>query len=63
MNLRTSIFILIMIVFFQNGCFLTKIITVPMRVSGAVVSIVPGIGETIHDSIDKTAETVDDLPF
>ena len=47
----------------QSGCFLTKVVTVPMRVGGAVVSIVPGIGETAHSAIDQVAETVDDLPL
>ncbi|MCP4107756.1 MAG: hypothetical protein GY749_19790 [Desulfobacteraceae bacterium] len=46
-----------------SGCVLTKIITVPMRVGGAVISIIPVAGNTAHDAIDKAAETVDDLPI
>ncbi len=46
-----------------QGCLLTKIATVPMRVGGAVVSIVPGAGDAAHDAIDEAAEKVDDLPF
>jgi hypothetical protein len=34
-----------------------------MRVTGAVVSIVPGIGNTVHDTIDKAATVVDDVPI
>ena len=60
---RIAILLLILTALFQSGCFLTKIVTVPMRVGGAVVSIVPGVGETAHDAIDKAAETVDDLPL
>ncbi len=46
-----------------SGCVLTKIITVPMRVGGAVISVIPVAGNTAHDAIDKAAETVDDLPI
>ena len=63
MFLRISIVFISLIALSQSGCFLTKIVTVPMRVGGAVASIVPGVGDTAHDAIDKTAETIDDLPF
>lgn len=46
-----------------QGCVLTKVATVPMRLGGAVISIVPGVGNTTHDAIDKAAETVDDIPI
>ena len=47
----------------MSGCLLTKIITVPMRAVGAVVSIIPVAGNTAHDAIDEAAEIVDELPF
>lgn len=46
-----------------QGCVLTKIATVPMRLGAAVVSIVPVAGNTAHDAIDKAAETVDEVPI
>ena len=46
-----------------NGCVLTKVITVPMRVGGAVVSVVPGVGDMAHDAIDEAAEQIDDVPL
>ncbi len=46
-----------------QGCVLTKVVTVPMRLGGAVISIVPGVGNTAHDAIDSAAETVDDVPI
>jgi hypothetical protein len=46
-----------------SGCFLTKIVTVPMRVVGAVVSIVPVAGNTANDVIQGAANTVDDIPL
>lgn len=45
------------------GCVLTKIVSVPMRITGAVVSIVPVAGDTAHDAIDKAAEVVDEVPI
>ena len=46
-----------------NGCALTKVITVPMRVGGAVVSIVPVVGDMAHDAIDEAADQIDDVPL
>ena len=46
-----------------QGCVLTKVATVPMRLGGAVVSIVPGVGNSAHDAIDDAAEVVDDVPI
>lgn len=46
-----------------SGCVLTKVATVPMRLGGAVVSIVPVAGNMAHDAIDEAADVVDDLPF
>ena len=53
----------ILIVLFTSGCLLTKIVTVPMRLVGAVVSIVPVAGNTAHEAIDEAAEMVDEVPL
>lgn len=46
-----------------SGCVLTKILTVPMRVVGAGVSVIPGAGNSVHDAIDTAAEIVDEIPI
>lgn len=46
-----------------QGCVLTKLVSVPMRVTGAVLSIVPVVGNTAHDGIDEAADIVDDVPL
>ncbi len=46
-----------------SGCFLTKVVTVPMRVTGAVISIIPVVGNSIDESIDTAADSVDLLPL
>ncbi len=48
---------------FSGGCVLTKVVTVPMRVVGAVVSIVPAVGNTADDSIDTVADKMDEFPI
>lgn len=55
--------LLIILLFTLNGCFLTKIVTVPMRVGAAVISIVPVVGNTAHDAIDEAAQVVDEIPL
>ena len=62
MNL-TKIMPLMLFFSLLQGCVFTKIVSVPMRLGGAVVSIVPGVGNTAHDAIDKAAEVVDDVPI
>lgn len=61
MKLNTIFFLIVTIIL--QGCVLTKIASVPMRLGGAVVSIVPVAGNTAHDAIDKAADTVDDIPI
>jgi hypothetical protein len=46
-----------------GGCVLTKIVTVPMRVVGAVISIVPLAGNVAHDAIDEAADIIDRVPI
>ncbi len=46
-----------------QGCVLTKIVTVPMRVAGAVISIIPVAGNTADAAIDDAADAVDKLPI
>ena len=57
------LFVLLAAAAMLSGCVLTKIITVPMRVGGAVVSIIPVLGNPVHDTIDGAADTVDKVPI
>lgn len=52
-----------LLAFSLSGCFLTKIVTVPMRVVGAFVSIVPVAGNKVNTVIQTAADTVDDVPL
>lgn len=41
------------------GCGVTKVVTVPMRVGGAVISVVPVVGNAADSVIDTTADIID----
>ena len=57
------VLLLTLCLFICQGCFLTKVVTVPMRVGGAVVSVIPVAGNSVHDSIDEAAKLVDKVPI
>ena len=62
MNLM-KLALLVMVALYLSGCVLTKLITVPMRVVGAAISIIPVAGNTADDAIDDVADTIDDVPL
>ncbi|HHZ68697.1 MAG TPA: hypothetical protein EYO51_03795 [Methylococcaceae bacterium] len=58
-----NLLLLISLAAFSQSCVLSKVIAVPMRVGGAVISIVPVIGNQAHDAIDTMADSVDEMPL
>ncbi|MBN2451594.1 MAG: hypothetical protein JXR77_14495 [Lentisphaeria bacterium] len=46
-----------------QGCLLTRLLTMPMRVGGAVLTIVPCAGDAAHEGIDAAAKALDDIPL
>ena len=58
-----KLFLALILLLFVSGCVLTKAVTVPMRLGGAVISIIPVAGNTAHDAIDGSAEIIDDIPL
>jgi len=62
MNLA-RFFLLLAVAVLLSSCVLTKVVTVPMRVGGAVISIIPVAGNTAHRGIDEAADTIDDIPI
>ena len=54
---------LILVTMYLGGCVLTKIVTVPMRITGAAISIIPVAGNTADEAIDKVADTIDKVPI
>ena len=76
-TIATRVAVLALLASLLSGCFLTKLVTVPMRVvgsavslTGAVISIVPVVGNTADATLEKAdtvidtaADTADELPL
>ena len=58
--MKTRLLAALLLVTGATGCFLTKLVTVPMRVGGAAISVIPVVGNTADDAI---AEVVDEVPL
>lgn len=56
-----NLLLILLLAMTLNSCVLTKLVTVPMRIGGAVISIIPVAGNQAHDAIDKAADDVDKL--
>ncbi|MGR3319948.1 MAG: DUF6726 family protein [Candidatus Anammoxibacter sp.] len=41
------------------GCFASKAVTVPMRVGGAAISVVPVVGNAADRTIDAVADVIE----
>ena len=55
--------IIVIVALFTSACVFTKVVTVPLRVSGALASAVPVVGNKIDEVIDASADTIDALPY
>jgi len=63
-NMRIiRVLLLFVLLVHLSGCLLTKVATVPMRVTGAIISVVPVVGNAADDMIDRAADTVDEVPL
>jgi len=52
-----------LLVIFLSGCVFTKIVTVPMRVTGAVVSVIPVVGDGVDSVLGASADVIDSIPI
>ena len=48
---------------FISGCVFTKVVTVPMRVTGAVVSVIPVVGDGVDNLLGVSADVIDAIPI
>ena len=58
-----KLFIIVIVALFVSGCILTKVVTVPMRVTAAVISVVPAIANGVEGVILTTADAIDTIPL
>ena len=54
---------LTILIVFLSGCVFTKVVTVPMRVTGAVVSVIPVVGDGVNNVLDTSADVIDAIPI
>jgi len=58
-----KLLVLTLISIYLSGCVLTKVVTVPMRVTGSVISVIPVVGDGIDEVLDQTADVIDAIPI
>ena len=55
--------VFVLISLYLSGCVLTKVVTVPMRVTGSVISVIPVVGDGIDEALDQSADIIDAIPI
>ena len=54
--------IIVIVALYISGCVFTKLVTAPLRVSGAIISVVPAIANGVEDVILTSADAIDAIP-
>ena len=52
-----------LLILFLSSCVFTKVVTVPMRVTGAVVSVIPVVGDGVNSALGASADLIDAIPI
>ena len=58
-----KLLLLSLIVLYISGCVLTKVVTVPMRITGSVISVIPVVGDGVDGILDASADVIDAIPI
>ena len=58
-----KLLVFVLIRLYLSGCVLTKVVTVPMRVMGSVISVIPVVGDGIDEVLDQSADIIDAIPI
>jgi len=58
-----KLIVLALISLYLSGCILTKVVTVPMRVTGSVISVIPVVGDGIDEFLGQSADVIDAIPI
>ena len=58
-----KLIIISMGIFILSGCVFTKVVTVPMRVTGAVISVIPVVGDGVDSILGTSADLIDSIPI
>ena len=58
-----KLLVFVLISLYLSSCVLTKVVTVPMRVMGSVISVIPVVGDGIDEVLDQSADIIDAIPI
>jgi len=58
-----KIIALLLLSIYLSGCVLTKVVTVPIRVTGSVISVIPVVGDPVDAFLDNAADIIDTIPI
>ena len=58
-----NIILFSLIALYLSGCVFTKVVTVPMRVTGAVISVIPVVGDGVNSVLGASADVIDSIPI
>ena len=58
-----KLLVFVFISLYLSGCVLTKVVTVPMRVTGSVISVIPVVGDSIDEVLGQSADIIDAIPI
>ena len=58
-----KLLVLALISLYLSGCVLTKLVTVPMRVTGSVISVIPVVGDVLDEVLEQSADVIDAIPI
>ena len=58
-----KLLVFVLISLYLSGCVLTKVVTVPMRVTGSVISVIPVVGDGIDEVLHQSADIIDAIPI
>ena len=58
-----KLLVFVLINLYLSGCILTKVVTVPMIVTGSVISVIPVVGDGIDEVLEQSADIIDAIPI
>ena len=58
-----KLLVFVLISLYLSGCVLTTVVTVPIRVTGSVMSVIPVVGDGIDEVLSQSADVIDAIPI
>ena len=52
-----------LIALYLSSCVFTKVVTVPIRITGAVISVIPVVGDGVNSVLGASADVIDAIPI